>query len=127
MRSLFALTFVLCATPALAEPVVGLWKTEPDRKNLTSHIEIVECGEKVCGLIKEAFNAAGQKVMTPNVGKRLFWGLTPTGTGDYVNGTVWVPLMDVTANAKMRLSGNRLKVTGCKGIICDGQTWTRVN
>lgn len=127
MRNILAILLFLSAAPALSEPVVGIWKTEPDRKNLTSHIQIVECGEKVCGMIKEAFNAAGQKVMTPNIGKTLFWNLRPTGTGDYVDGTVWVPFMDVTARAKMTLNGDTLKVTGCKGIICDGQTWTRVN
>ncbi|MEL6644809.1 MAG: DUF2147 domain-containing protein [Pseudomonadota bacterium] len=125
--SLAALAVALGATHAVAEPVTGVWKTEPDRKNLTSHIKIVECGDKVCGIIKDAFNAAGQKVMTPNVGKKLFWNLTSTGTGEYVDGTVWVPLMDIEARARMTLSGDTLDVTGCKGLICDGQTWTRVN
>ncbi|MEM9476238.1 MAG: DUF2147 domain-containing protein [Pseudomonadota bacterium] len=127
MRVLYALLCALAALPATAEPVVGVWQTEPDKKSLVAHIEIAECGEALCGMIKNAFNAAGQQVVTPNVGKRLFWGLQATGTGKYENGTVWVPLMDVTARAKMTLSGDTLEVVGCKGIICDGQTWTRVN
>ena len=34
----------LGAGAALADPVVGVWKTEPDRKDLTSHIQISKCG-----------------------------------------------------------------------------------
>lgn len=126
MRSALIAGLIVVAAPMAAEPALGVWQTEPDRKNLTSHIAIEQCGTMLCGTIKEAFNEAGQKVMTANVGKQLFWNLRPAGTGDYVDGTVWVPLMDVTARAKMTLRGDTLRVTGCKGMICDGQVWTRV-
>ncbi|MEL6518470.1 MAG: DUF2147 domain-containing protein [Pseudomonadota bacterium] len=127
MRFAFIAILAIFASPAVAEPALGIWQTEPDRKNLTSHIKIEHCGTTLCGTILQAFNEGGQKVMTPNIGKRLFWDLRPAGSGDYVDGTVWVPLMDVTARAKMALDGEKLRVTGCKGIICDGQIWTRVN
>ncbi|ASP22670.1 imidazoleglycerol-phosphate dehydratase [Antarctobacter heliothermus] len=126
-RLLAPLVFVSLAAPAFADPAVGLWKTEPDRKNLTSHIQIATCGAALCGTVVKAFDAQGNAVKTANVGKRLFWDLKPGSSGNYDGGTVFVPLLNVTANAKAKLSGNTLRVTGCKALVCDGQTWTRVN
>lgn len=123
--SIAALSVGLLATPLAADPALGLWQTEPDRKNLTSHIEIRACGAALCGRVKQAFNASGTPVQTPNVGKELFWDLKAKGDGTYDGGTVYVPLLDVTANARMKLTGDRLEVTGCKGPVCDGQVWTR--
>lgn len=115
------------AAPALADPAVGLWRTEPDRKNLVSLIRIEPCGAALCGTVARAFDAKGREVETANVGKRLFWDLRPTGAGKYNGGTVEVPLLNVTAQAKATLSGDSLRVIGCKGPVCDGQTWKRVN
>jgi len=126
-RLIFPLLLGGLATPGLADPAVGLWQTEPDRKNLTSHIRVQTCGSALCGTVSKAFDAQGREVTTANVGKRLFWDLKPQGGGTYTKGMVYVPLLDVTAQAKAQLSGDTLKVTGCKGIICDGQTWKRVN
>lgn len=115
------------SAPAFADPALGLWRTEPDRKNLTSLIRIETCGSALCGTVLKAFDAHGREVQTANVGKRLFWDLKPVGAGNYGGGTVQVPLLNVKANAKATLSGNSLRVTGCKGAVCDGQTWTRAN
>ncbi len=118
---------LFAGTAALADdPATGLWRTEPDRKDLTSLIRVSECGAALCGTIERAYNPQGEEVTTPHIGERLFWDLKPQGGGDYAGGTVYVPLMDVTAKAKAELDGDRLRVTGCKGPICDGQTWTRV-
>lgn len=117
----------LLATAAQADPLVGTWRTEPDRSALVSLVRVVPCGAALCGSITRAVNAKGQEVRTPNVGKQLFWGLKPMGGGSYGGGTVQVPVLNVTATAKAQLSGNRLRVTGCKGLVCDGQTWVRVN
>lgn len=124
---LTALAATFLAGPALADPALGVWQTEPDRKNLISHIEIRSCGTALCGRVKQAFDTSGTPVQTDNVGRELFWDLTSQGGGRYDGGTVYVPLLDVTADAEMELSGNRLEVTGCKGLVCDGQTWVRVD
>jgi len=129
MKAVFVAAFlaVLSVGPALAaDPAIGMWKTEPDRKDLTSHIEIRACGASLCGKIIEAFNPSGAKVMTKNIGKELFWDMKSNGGGKYDGGTVWVPLLNVKARATMDLVGNTLTVTGCKAIMCDGQTWTRL-
>lgn len=117
----------LMAGPALAnDPAIGIWKTEPDRKDLTSLIEVRQCGATLCAKILAAFDPSGRKVVTRNVGKELFWGMTPLGGGRYSGGTAWLPLLNVRVDASMALSGGRLRVEGCKGSTCGGQTWIRV-
>ncbi|MEO8531576.1 MAG: DUF2147 domain-containing protein [Deltaproteobacteria bacterium] len=125
-RWLLVVVFALHAGLAGADPAVGLWQTPPDRKDLTSHIAVRLCGAKLCGTIIAAFDPTGKQVQTPNIGKELFWDMTPHGDGGYSNGTAWVPLLNVQVRASMTLSGNRLTVRGCKGPICDTQVWTRL-
>ncbi|SMX49570.1 DUF2147 domain-containing protein [Maliponia aquimaris] len=122
---MFVVGFAMSA--AAADPMVGLWKTPPDRKNLSSHIRVDPCGVALCGTVFKAFDPQGREVKTPNVGKLLFWDLKPSGGGAYGGGKVRVPLLNVTASAKAQLTGNSLRVTGCKAGVCDGQTWARLN
>lgn len=124
----FAVSFLcISAVAALAaDPIVGTWKTQPDKKNLISHIQITACGADFCGLILEAFNSAGKKVSTPNIGKKLFWGVQNKGSGDYSGGTFWVPLVDKDVDPKFKLTGDSLLVKGCELDICESQTWTRL-
>jgi uncharacterized protein (DUF2147 family) len=117
----------LAGGAALADPIVGTWRTQPDRKDLVSLIRVSACGDAICGTIAKAYDKSGQEVRTQHVGKRLFWGLKPEGGGAYSDGTVQVPLLDVTARASATLQGNTLRVTGCKGPVCQGETWVRVN
>ena len=87
-------TLLTLALPAAAaDPVVGLWKTEPDRKNLTSHIQIRQCGPNLCGKIIKAYDPSGKEVKTKNIGKELFWDVKPSGNGTYKDGTVVVPML----------------------------------
>lgn len=125
--SVLALGLLVSAPGAMAkDAAVGVWKTQPDRKKLTSHIGITQCGAKLCGKVLEAFDIYGKPARTRNVGRQLFWDMEALGNGKYGNGTVFVPLLNIKAKATMKLTGNRLKVTGCKGPVCDGQVWTRL-
>lgn len=120
------LTAVIVSGGALADPVVGTWRTEPDRKGFTSHISVGRCGAAVCGTVLKAYDQSGREVVTANVGKRLFWDMRPQGGGRYDGGTVHVPSLNLKARATMELKGDRLRVNGCKGPACYGQTWTRL-
>ncbi|WP_299887117.1 DUF2147 domain-containing protein [uncultured Ruegeria sp.] len=111
---------------AMADPIVGVWKTEPDRKNLISHIKITACGDNFCGKIQSAYDAAGKEVQTPNIGKKLFWDVASEGDGKYGGGEFWVPLIDVDAVPQMTLQGDQLMVKGCEHLVCAHQTWTRL-
>ena len=116
----------LSGTALAADPVIGLWKTERDRKDLISHVQIYACQDKFCGRVEAAFDYEGRQVHTKNVGRALFWDVEALGGGKYGNGTVFVPLLNIKAKASLELSGNKLKVTGCKAGVCDGQVWTRI-
>lgn len=129
-RALSILLLVAAAAIASAahadDPIEGVWKTEPDRKNLISHIKISACGDKFCGKILSAYDQSGKEVQTKNVGKKLFWDVTSEGGGKYGGGTFWVPLVNVDAVPTMTLSGDSLKVKGCEHHICAHQVWTRL-
>jgi hypothetical protein len=47
MRVFCVSVLMLLPSFALADPVVGIWKTEPDKKNLISHIAVSTCGAKI--------------------------------------------------------------------------------
>lgn len=127
MRSVLAV-LLLIATPAGAEPALGTWLTGPDRKAQVAHVEVRRCGPALCGRIARAFGSDGAPVMTPNVGRELFWDMRAEGGGRYSGGRVFVPAHGREYDARMQiLPDGRLRVQGCLGPVCDGQVWTRVN
>ncbi|MCL6285023.1 DUF2147 domain-containing protein [Ruegeria sp. 2012CJ41-6] len=118
---------IFFATVAFAgDPIIGTWKTEPDRKDLISHIQITACGDKFCGKILSAYDKSGKEVQTKNIGKRLFWDVASEGGGKYGGGEFWVPLVNVEAVPTMVLDGDQLKVKGCSHHVCGHQTWSRL-
>ena len=128
MKSAFkiGLALALMAGPAFADPIVGLYKTQPGDEGNYAHVEIFQCDAEICGVMREAFNAAGQAVESDAVGKRMIWAMKPQGGGKYAKGKIWAPDRDKTYNSKMALNGNSLKVSGCVFGICRSQTWSRV-
>jgi uncharacterized protein (DUF2147 family) len=128
---LFALTAavaLLAAAPALADPLEGTWKTKPDDNGNYGHVQIAPCGPTFCGTLVKAFDTAGATVSSPNIGKRIVWDMQAQGDGAYGDGKIWSPDRDKTYSGKMKLSGNKVAVSGCVlGMCRDGGTWTRVN
>ncbi|MCV6593317.1 MAG: DUF2147 domain-containing protein [Silicimonas sp.] len=115
------------AAPAwAADPVVGLYKTQPGDDGIYAHVQIYECGAAICGKINKAFNASGTPVKSDTVGKRMIWDMKAQGDGAYGKGKIWAPDRDKTYKSKMKLSGNSLKVSGCVLGICRSQNWKRV-
>lgn len=102
----------------------GLWRTEPDRKGQVAHVKSTRCGTAYCGTIVEVFSRDGQPVAAPTVGKRVFWDMT--GQGGTFEGRAFVPAHNRTYDGRMTVSGNRMKVSGCLGPVCQSQTWQRV-
>ncbi|MEO0944557.1 MAG: DUF2147 domain-containing protein [Pseudomonadota bacterium] len=125
-HTLLAAVAVLFATPVLADPVLGTYKTQPGDEGNFAHVEIYQCEEAICGVIRKAFNASGQQIESDNVGKRMIWAMQADGNGKYSKGKIWAPDRDKTYRSKMELSGNFLEVSGCVLGICRGQTWSRV-
>ena len=112
--------------PALADPVLGHWRTAPDDNDNTGIVEVTRCDDRICGRLIEARDSAGQPMDTPNVGRLIIWDMEPRGGGRYRNGKVWAPDRDQTYNARMEMSGDRLSVSGCVLLFCREAIWQRV-
>ncbi|WP_289040767.1 DUF2147 domain-containing protein [uncultured Aliiroseovarius sp.] len=112
------------ATPALADAVEGIWKTQVD-DGAYAHVTVSQCGTALCGVISRTFNASGE-YKSENIGKKLVWDMQPNGGGKYSGGKIWQPSTDKVYRSKMQMSGESLKVSGCVGPICKKQNWTRV-
>jgi len=122
-----ALVFAL-VTPAFAADLLeGVWKTKPDDNGEYGYVRIGPCGEKLCGVLVQAFDSSGKGLQSRNIGKKIIWGMEPQGDGAYGEGKIWAPDRGKTYKSKLELSGNELAVSGCVFGICrDGGTWTRV-
>ncbi|KGK78738.1 hypothetical protein PM03_12085 [Thalassobacter stenotrophicus] len=116
------------SAPAYAkDSIVGVWQTEPDRKELTSHIEVAPCGTGYCGRVLRAFDPTGAEVTTRNIGRMLFWDMKPQDNGTFGGGAAYVPILNVTtSNVALTLSGERLEVKGRVGLMRGTQVWTRL-
>lgn len=129
MKKLLGITVfaALTATAALADPVEGRWRTQPDDNGHTGIVQITACGNHFCGTLVEAHDASGNQMESQNVGRHVIWDMEPRGDGAYRDGQIWSPDRDQTYSSRMDLAGNRLTVAGCVLIICREQTWTRAN
>ncbi|NSX54191.1 DUF2147 domain-containing protein [Parasulfitobacter algicola] len=129
MRRIILTTIAtLClAGTAMADPVLGTWKTQPGDDGAFGHIRVAKCGDAICGYIAKAFNSAGKQIESDTVGKRMIWAMQADGDSTYSGGKIWAPDRDKTYNSVMELNGSRLVVKGCFFGICRGQTWTRVS
>ncbi|WP_050522508.1 DUF2147 domain-containing protein [Pseudorhodobacter wandonensis] len=120
-----AVALVLTASMAqAADPVFGMWKTQVD-DGAYAQVQIAPCGKKICGTIERTFNASGE-YKSPNIGKKLVWDMAANGDGAYSGGKIWQPSTGKEYKSKMALSGDVLSVSGCWGIICKKQSWSRV-
>ncbi|MFN3936924.1 MAG: DUF2147 domain-containing protein [Gemmobacter sp.] len=125
MRTVLTAIFVLAAGPALADPVLGTWATQPD-DGAFAHVRMEKCGTAICGKIARTFNAQGE-YKSPNIGKTLVIDMVPVGGGNY-QGQVWRPSNNKIYTGKIELQGDTLRLAGCVagGLICSKQTWARV-
>lgn len=123
------------STNAFASDVFGTWKSAVNDEGGFIHVEIGPCasdGNKVCGIIKDAFNVDPAKVDEARraelKGKTIIADMVADGANEWDDGTIWAPDDDKTYSSSMELKGNTLEVSGCVlgGIICRGQDWTRL-
>jgi uncharacterized protein (DUF2147 family) len=127
------------AAPALAENAepVGVWLTEKG----DARVKITKCSSGICGVVvwlKEPTDrATGQPQVDdknphaalrtrPVIGISLFIGMRPSApskwSGQIYNaddGGTYVSHVTFTG-------GDALRVEGCVGMICGGETWSRV-
>jgi len=117
---------ILAAGTAMADPIEGIWQTQPD-KGAYGHVMIQPCGANFCGKIVRSFKD-GAEFNSPNNGKMIVIDMAPQGGGKY-EGKVFRPSNGKTYLGKISVNGNAMKMSGCVagGLICSKQNWTRVN
>ena len=125
-RFTIAAALMLVAGTAVADPVEGLWRTQPDDNGNVGHVEIYACDAALCGVIRRALDGSGADRPSDNIGKRMIWDMQAQGDGRYSGGKIWAPDRDKTYNSRMMLSGDALEVSGCVLGICRSQDWTRL-
>lgn len=112
---------------AMAEPALGLWKTQPDDNGNFGHVQVVACGAAICGTLVKAFDGAGKEIKSDNVGRQIITNMKNDGGGAYSGGKIYSPDRGKTYNGKLALSGNSMAVSGCVlGICRNGGTWARL-
>ena len=119
----FAIAMAIAAPLCAADPE-GVWLTPPDKKGQTAHITTTRCGNAYCGTITKIFDRSGQPIDGKNLGVRVFWNMRPSG--DKLKGRAYVPAYGKEYPGRIVVKGDRMKVSGCLGAICQAQTWTRV-
>ncbi|WP_299742279.1 DUF2147 domain-containing protein [uncultured Tateyamaria sp.] len=118
-----ALWLGIIPVPATSGPE-GVWLTPPDRKGQTAHVDAKKCGVAYCGTIVTVFAPSGEPISAATVGQRVFWDMI--GSSDVYEGRAFVPAHNRNYNARMRVNGNRMTVSGCLGLVCQSQIWLRV-
>ena len=120
-----AAAFSLLAGAAFADPIEGVWQTQPDEGSF-AHVQIGPCGPAFCGTITRTFKDKAE-YKSPNIGKQIVIDMVPAGAGAY-EGKVWRPSNGKTYVGKIGLNGDAMKLSGCVagGLICAKQSWKRV-
>ena len=142
MRRLLFATAALVLTgagSALAADPVGTWLTQTG----TSRIRIADCGGALCGTIvwlkepndpdtgkpkTDKNNSDAAKRNRPLIGVQIVLGMKPAGA-DKWTGQVYNAEDGKTYSGNLTFTGgNSLQLQGCAlgGLVCKGQTWTRV-
>lgn len=136
---LAAIAMLFSAAPVVAygaEPV-GVWLTEKG----DARVKITKCSSGICGVVvwlREPIDRATGRPQVddknpnpalrtrPVIGIPLFIGMGPSAPGKW-SGQIYNADDGGTYVSHVAFAGgNALQVEGCVGIICGGETWTRV-
>lgn len=122
----------LAAPQAGAADATGVWA----RPSGSSQIRISSCGNALCGKLvwlKEPRNDVNNpdpaKRRNPLLGTEIVLGMKPTGKADTWKGKVYNAEDGKTYTGYITLHGNsKMELEGCVlgGLICKGETWSRV-
>ncbi|TJZ83989.1 DUF2147 domain-containing protein [Paracoccus hibiscisoli] len=122
---ILAAGLMLAAGAAFADPIEGVWQTQPD-EGAFAHVTVAPCGGAFCGTITRTFRD-GAEYQSPNLGRQIVIDMAPQGGGNYA-GRVWRPSTDRVYAGKAAVSGDRMSLSGCiaGGLLCSSQTWAKV-
>ena len=106
----------------------GTWRSEEGETGGHVIVTIAPCASdssKFCGTIDDVVGNDNTSI----IGETIITDMTDRGNGNYNGGQIWAPDQDRWYRSKMKLNNDgTLRVSGCVagGIICRGQTWTRL-
>jgi uncharacterized protein (DUF2147 family) len=107
--TLVAAASLMLVGTALADPIVGNWKTDSG-----ATAQIAAAGGAFTITLRDGAHK----------GKRI-GEMKPTGNGKY-KGTITDPAADKTYSGNATLNGNKLSMQGCvAAIFCRTQNWQR--
>lgn len=120
-----AAAFALVSGAALADPIEGIWQTQPDDGSY-AQVTIKPCGAAFCGNITKTFKGT-EEYKSENLGKAIVIDMAPKGGGKY-EGKVWRPSNNKIYMGKVALDGGKMALSGCVagGLLCKSQTWTKL-
>ncbi len=120
-----------------AASATGVWQTEKG----DAHVRVGPCGSALCGKIarlRDPIDPQTGKPQTddknpnpalasrPMIGLSLFNSMRPTGPGSWA-GLIYNADDGRYYESKVTVLGpSSLRVEGCVGAICGGETWSRV-
>ena len=136
----FAILAALLAAPATAAQaggeMNGIWLTQAG----DAKVRVSKCGGGICGVVvwlKDPINPATGKPQVddknpnpslarrPMIGLPLFMGMHPAGPNKW-SGQIYNADDGNSYASSISVSGpDTLKVEGCVGALCGGETWTR--
>jgi len=127
--------------PAIAADPIGTWLTEGGR----SRVRVADCGGALCGTLVwlkepndpdtgkpkiDKNNLDAGKRGRPLIGLNIMLEMKPSGSPDRWSGQVYNPEDGKTYSGSLTVLGPAsVRLEGCAlgGLICKGQTWSRVN
>jgi uncharacterized protein (DUF2147 family) len=133
-----AVATLIAATAAVAQAIEpsGVWLTQAG----DARVRISKCGGGICGVIvwlRNPIDSATGKPATddknpnpalarrPMIGLPLFSTMQPSGPNKW-SGEIYNADDGNTYASRISLTGaDSLRVEGCVGALCGGETWTR--
>jgi uncharacterized protein (DUF2147 family) len=111
----------LAASPASAADAFGTWL----RPSTGATVSFYDCGGKLCAKIVGQKDAAKKDT----IGKVIMSGATKTGANSWKGSLLNVDNGQTYAGVVTLEGPKALKLEGCVlgGVICTGETWTKVN
>jgi uncharacterized protein (DUF2147 family) len=101
------------APKPVATSPIGIWMAEKNE----GKVVIEQCGANLCGWGIEKDGSKSKKMTLINM----------KPSGEKWVGRVYDPRGGGTYDSNIALRGpDRLRVTGCMMMFCQGQTWTRI-
>ena len=140
MLAAVALFALAGSESALAADPTGTWLTQTG----TSRIRIADCGGALCGTIiwlkepndpdtgkpkTDKNNSDAAKRSRPLLGVQIVLGMKPNGADKWA-GQVYNAEDGKTYSGNLTMNGpSALTLQGCAlgGLVCKGQTWSKVN